>query len=103
MACSIPQSEQFSYSQTLDRGFLLQKKYKSNKIKAIFIWEAESELPPRKWALGLHYFCCSLGQCRGPCGCEARHCHHSPQQSICAVLSAAQALPPSSYPTWAGG
>ena len=25
-ACSIPQSEQFSYSQTLDRGLLLQKK-----------------------------------------------------------------------------
>lgn len=24
-ACSIPQSEQFGYSQTLDRGFLLQK------------------------------------------------------------------------------
>lgn len=26
MACSIPQSEQFSPSQTLDGGFLLQKK-----------------------------------------------------------------------------
>lgn len=67
MACSIPQSEQFSYSQTLDRGFLLQKNTnKRDKIKAIFIWEAESELPTGNWALGLRHFCCSLGQCRRP-------------------------------------
>ena len=33
MACSIPQSEQFSYSKTLDRGFLL--KTKQNKTKGL--------------------------------------------------------------------
>lgn len=61
-ACSIPQSEQFSHSQTLDRGFLLQKiQYKSDKIKAIFTGEVESELPTGNWALGLRHFCCSLG------------------------------------------
>lgn len=47
MACSIPQSEQFSPSQTLDGGFLLQKNYKSDKIKVIFIWEVKSELSVR--------------------------------------------------------
>lgn len=66
MACSIPQSEQFSSSQTLDGGFLLKKKkrkknYKSDKIKVIFIWELKSGLPARNWALGLHHFSCSLG------------------------------------------
>lgn len=45
-----------------------KKKYKSDKIKAIFIWEAESELPTRNWAWGLHHFCCSLEQCRKPVG-----------------------------------
>lgn len=54
MACSIPQSEQFSPSQTLDGGFLLQKNYKSDKIKVIFIWEVKSELSARSWALGPH-------------------------------------------------
>lgn len=64
MACSIPQSEQFSPSQTLDRGFLLQRKnYKSDKIKVIFIWVVKSELPARNWALGPHHFGCSLGWC----------------------------------------
>lgn len=69
MACSIPQSEQFSPSQTLDGGFLLQKKnYKSDKIKVIFIWEVKSELPARSWALGPHHFCCSLGGAGNLCG-----------------------------------
>lgn len=101
MACSIPQSEQFSSSQTLDRGFLLQKNYKSDKIKVIFIWEVKSELPARNWAFGLlHHFCCSLGWCRQPVGCESRHYphHHHTQSSICTSLNAAQALPSPSQP-----
>lgn len=43
-----------------------QTQNKSDKIKAIFIWEAESELPTENWALGLHHFSCSWGQCRDP-------------------------------------
>jgi hypothetical protein len=64
-------------SQTLDRGFLLQKiQNKNDKIKVICIWEVESELPTGILALGLHHFCCSLGQCKRPVWCEPRLYHH---------------------------
>lgn len=48
-------------------GFCCKKiQNKRDKIKAIFIWEVESELPTGNWALGLRHFCCSLGQCWRP-------------------------------------
>uniref|UniRef100_A0A8C0XB14 Uncharacterized protein n=1 Tax=Castor canadensis TaxID=51338 RepID=A0A8C0XB14_CASCN len=58
-------------------GFLLQKiQNKNDKIKVICIWEVESELPTGILALGLHHFCCSLGQCKRPVWCEPRLYHH---------------------------
>lgn len=65
-ACSISQSEQLSYQSDSGQGVSVAKKYKSDKIKVIFFWEVESELPTGIGPLGLRHFYCSVGQCRGP-------------------------------------
>lgn len=67
---------------------------KSDKIKAIFIWEAESELPTENWALGLHHFSCSLGQCRDPVGVNQGTTPHSKATALHSVLLEPSLLPP---------
>lgn len=76
-ACSIPQSEQTATVRLWTGVSVAKLQNKSDKIKAVFIWEAEIELPAGNWALSLCHFCYSLGQCREACvGCEPRHYYH---------------------------
>lgn len=84
-----------SVTVSLWTGGFCCKKYKTrDKIKVIFIWEVESELPTGNWALG--HFYCSWGSAGDLCGCKPRHyaIPYSKVSALHSMLLKPSLLPP---------